>query len=558
MTTKALAFLPLITTVFAAGWVVKHDPDSFPVTITVDAGKSEGKLKPIWRFFGADEPNYATMPNGEKLISELGGLKRGAVYFRAHNMLTSGDGNPSLKWGSTNLYSEDASGHAIYDYKIADQIFDTYLKHGVRPYVEIGFMPEALSTHPTPYRHNWSPKDPYDAIYTGWAYPPTSYAKWGEIVFHWAQHCVQRYGKREVEKWYWEVWNEPNIGYWKGTQAEFFRLHDTAIDAVRRALPTARVGGPDNAGGGSFFNDVLDHVTDGTNTVTGTKATPTDFVSFHAKGIPTFVDGHVRMGLSTQLRVMDEGFAHVASHPSLKNTPIVIGESDPDGCAACQGPQLGYRNSAMYASYTAATLPRALELAKRRGVNLEGALTWAFEFEGVDPFAGFRQLASNGVDLPVLNVFRMFSKMKGEQVVATSDCQVPVDAVLQDGVRKSPDVGVWAAREGDQLAVLIWHYHDDDLPGPDANVSLKVSGLPATASQAHVSEYRVDQNHSNAYTAWLRMGSPQKPTPEQTRTLQQASRLSQVASLTPLDHGTGTLTFTLPRQGVSLLVISAN
>ena len=117
-------------------------PKSFQVSINVDAGQSLGPLRPVWRFFGADEPNYAYLPDGERLIGELGALKPGEVYFRAHNLLTTGDGTPGLKWGSTNAYREDQSGTPIYDWTILDRIFDTYLKHGVRPYVEIGFMPK--------------------------------------------------------------------------------------------------------------------------------------------------------------------------------------------------------------------------------------------------------------------------------------------------------------------------------------------------------------------------------------------------------------------------------
>ena len=100
---------------------------SFPVTITVDAGKPLGELKPIWRMFGADEPNYATMKNGRKLIGELGALKPHDVFFRTHNLLCSGDGTPALKWGSTGVYSEDTNGTPVYNWKILDAIFDTYI-----------------------------------------------------------------------------------------------------------------------------------------------------------------------------------------------------------------------------------------------------------------------------------------------------------------------------------------------------------------------------------------------------------------------------------------------
>jgi xylan 1,4-beta-xylosidase len=146
-------------------------PDkAFPVSVSVDASSAVGEMRPIWRFFGADEPNYATMKDGRRLLSELGELKQGDVYFRTHNLLCTGDGTPALKWGSTNAYTEDAQGKPVYDWTILDRIFDTYQARGVRPYAQIGFMPEALSLHPEPYQHEWRPGLRYDAISTGWSY----------------------------------------------------------------------------------------------------------------------------------------------------------------------------------------------------------------------------------------------------------------------------------------------------------------------------------------------------------------------------------------------------
>jgi len=288
----------------------------------------------------------------------------------------------------------------------------------VKPYAQIGFMPQALSTKPDPYQHEWRPGFPYNDIYTGWAYPPKDYNKWAELVYQWVKHCVARYGAKEVESWYWQVWNEANISYWKGTPEEFRKLNDYALDAVRRALPTARVGGPDTAGdGGKFMQEFLEHCLRGKNFATGQVGTPLDFLSFHAKGTtPTFPDGHVRMGIGGQLKTIDTAFARFASFPELKGKPIVIGESDPDGCAACQGPHLGYRNTTVYSSYTAASFARKHLLAEKHGVNLEGAVTWAFEFEDQPYFAGFRAMASNGLTLPVFNVHRMMAKMSGRRL----------------------------------------------------------------------------------------------------------------------------------------------
>jgi xylan 1,4-beta-xylosidase len=524
----------------------------------VDAARAIGELKPIWRMFGADEPNYAYMKDGQKLMGELGALKRGDVYFRAHNLLCTGDGTPALKWGSTGVYREDTNGQPIYDWTIVDRIFDSYLTNGVRPFAQIGFMPEALSIRPQPYQHSWTPAARYEEIMTGWTYPPKDYAKWRELVYQWVKHCVERYGRAEVEQWYWEVWNEANGHYWKGTPADFHKLHDYAIDGVRRALPKARVGGPHSAGtGGKWTRDFLEHCLRGTNYATGQVGTPLDFVAFHAKGSPVFTNGHVRMGIANQLRTINDGFALVASYPELKRTPIVIGECDPEGCAACQGPQLGYRNGTMYSSYTAASFGRFQEIADRRGVNLDAALTWAFTFEEQPPFAGFRQLASCGINLPALNVFKMFSRMHGQRVAVTSDAAVPLEAILKSGVRQAPDVSALAALGTNQFTALVWHYHDDDVPGPTAEVSLAVNGLPAGVKSAVATHYRIDAEHSNAFEAWKRMGSPAAPTVAQFAELQRAAQLAVLGppeKVTVADRST-TLTLNLPRQAVSLLVL---
>ena len=537
--------------------VFAQNPDSFPVHITVDAAHPTGPLKPIWRFFGADEPNYAYLKDGQKLLAELGDLKPKEVFFRTHSLLVTGEGTHALKWGSTNAYTEDAQGNPVYDWKIVDRIFDSYLERGVRPYVQIGFMPQALSVKPEPYRHHWTPAAKYDEIYTGWAYPPKDWAKWEELVYQWARHSVEKYGKDEVLKWYWQTWNEPNIGYWRGSRDEFFKLHDHAIKAVRRAIPGAKVGGPDVAGGagGDFLKAFLDHCVKGKNTATGETGTPTDFISFHAKGQPKDVNGRVQMGISSQLRDIDGAFAVIARYPEFANTPIVIGESDPEGCAACQGPNLAYRNGTMYSSYTAATFPRKLDLAAKHGVNLEGALTWAFEFEDQPYFAGFRSLATNGVDKPVMNVFRMFSKMDGDRLPVTSDSAIPLPEILRSGVRKNSDVSAFASLANKKLSVLVWHYHDDDLDGPDAAVSLKIPGLPIANGKAKVTHYRVDETHGNSFTLWKSMGEPQKPTPEQYAELEAAGKLATLGSATETqikDHA-ASLDFSLPRQGVSLL-----
>jgi xylan 1,4-beta-xylosidase len=516
----SIALAALVATASAA--------ESFPVKIQVDARRAGAELTPIWRFFGADEPNYVTMKDGRALLAELGVLKQGDVYFRAHNLLSSGDGTPALKWGSSNVYSEDAAGNPVYDWRIVDGIFDAYLANGVRPFVQLGFMPQALSSAPASiaYKHSWRPGFDYNLISGGWGYPPRDWQRWSDLCFELTKHLVQRYGEAEVLRWWFETWNEPNgPAYWKSTAEDFYKLHDYAVAGVRRALPKARVGGPHTAGhGGAYMEGFLDHITTGKNYATGETGTPTDFLAFHAKGAPTFTDGHVRMGIKEQLATIDRGFQMIAARAALKGKPIVIGESDPEGCAACQGPRFGYRNGTMYSSYTAAVFARKHELAARHGVNLQGAVTWAFEFEDQPYFAGFRQLASNGLDLPVLNVFRMFARMPGQRVAATSSGQISLDDMLAGGVRAAPDVGVIATRNADQVAVMVWHYHDDDVAGPDASIELVLRGAPRGFT--HLEHFRIDGQHSNAYAAWQRLGSPIAPDKGAWDTLRAAGQLA--------------------------------
>ncbi len=532
------------------------------VTVAVDAGKSDGVLPPVWRFFGADEPNYATMKDGEKLLSALGDLRKGEIFFRAHNLLNTGDGTAAFKWGSTNIYTETKDGKPVYNWTNIDRIIDTYRANGILPYLQIGFMPEALSSAPpgTPYRHNWRPGFAYKNIVTGWAYPPKDYEKWRELIFQWTRHNVERYGRAEVERWYFEVWNEANGSYWEASPEEFYKMHDYAVDGVRRALPTARVGGPDSAGaGGAFMDGFLRHVTSGKNYATGQTGTPTDFLAFHSKGQPSFVDGHVRMGISTHLKEVNKGFDKTLSVPALATKPVVIGESDPEGCAACPGPENAYRNGTMYSSYTAASFARIWELAARRRVNLEGVLSWSFEFEDQPWFAGYRQLSTNGIDLPVLNVFRMFSKLGTKKLAAISDGQISLDRVMADGVRGAADVGTMATRTSDgKIAVLLWHYHDDDVAAPAATVRLTITGLGRLASPGSATIWRVDPDTANAFTAWKKMGSPLNPNGDQYAALEKASVMQpQTLALSADRRGSVKAVVNMPRQGVALVVLDA-
>ena len=535
-----------------------------PVAITVDVKKPLGPMQPLWAYFGYDEPNYTYMKDGQKLLTELAALSPVPVYVRPHNLLTTGDGTPDLKWGSTNAYTEDQQGRPVYNWKIVDQIFDAYIKRGMKPIAQIGFMPEALSTHPVPYRHHWAPGQPYESIYTGWAYPPKDYQKWGELVYQWVKHSVARYGATEVKTWRWELWNEPNIGYWKGTLEEYNELFDHTEAAVHRALPTAILGGPETTGprwdkAANYLRGFLEHCARGKNYVTGNTGTRLDYVSFHAKGAPTLVAGHVRMNMGAQLDDLAEGFKIVAAFPEYRQLPVVIGENDPEGCAACgvqTNPENAYRNGTMYSSYTAAAYARLYELADRYRVNVAGAVSWSFEFENQPWFAGFRDLATNGVDKPVLNVFRMLGQMRGQRVAVASPTTLALSEIHNQVQSQRADLSALATADGRSASVLVWNYHNDDLPAAPSEVELTLLGVPAGTAQ--LQHYRIDDEHSNAYAAWQRMGSPVQVSAAQRVALEQSGQLALLAPPSRISskNGHAVVHFTLPRQGVSLLRLS--
>ena len=534
------------------------------VAIQVDLTRKIEPMRPVWAWFGYDEPNYTYMKDGKKLLTEISQLSNVPVYVRVHNLLSSGDGTAALKWGSTNAYTEDENGNPVYDWTIVDKIFDTYVERGMKPLVQIGFMPEALSVKPQPYRHYWTPRSRYNEIFTGWSHPPKDYDKWRELVYQWAKHSVARYGEKEVLTWYWEVWNEPDIGYWRGTFEEYCKLYDYAADGLKRALPSAKIGGPHTTDPNGeraykFLRDFLEHCVRGTNYATGKTGAPLDYVGFHAKGSPRIVDGRVQMDVGRQLRNISNGFKAVASFPELKHLPIIIGESDPEGCAACSvasHPQNAYRNGTMYSSYTAASFARKYELARLHDVNFLGAVSWSFEFEDQPWFAGFRDLATNGVNKPVLNVFRMFGMMKGDLVAVTSSAPLSAEQITASSVRGDADINALASMEPGNAAVMIWNYHDDDLPAKAANISLKVDGIDA--KRVLVFHYRIDEKHSNSYEVWKRMGSPQNPTEEQYAELERSGQLQMLTSPRWADVADGVLklNFDLPRQGVSLVKIT--
>jgi xylan 1,4-beta-xylosidase len=536
---------------------VAHAQVAATVSISVDGTSPGAPLERVWPYYGFDEANYATNASGQELLKTLVASHTAPVHIRTHFLLNTGDGSPSLKWGSTNVYTESTDGTPIYSWALMDGIFDAITNAGAFPFAEIAFMPQALSTMPSPYRNSTT-----YSLDGGSFYPPKDYGKWSSLVEEWATHSSTRYPNVE-NAWLWELWNEPDIGYWHGTFEEYAKLYDTTEAALHRVLPNAQLGGPAVAvPGGTFLTQFLAHCANEANTVSGQPGTRLDFISFHAKGGVVVTDEHVEMNLGNQLRLHQAGMSTVADSDTFRATPIYITEADPDGCAACpvsMNPANAYRNSPAYGTYEVAMMARTLELQTLTGVNLEGILTWAFTFPGTPYYAGYRALTTNGIDLPVLGAFKLLGALDGLRLPVNSDGRLSIDEILTNSVRKQPDIDAMATLNSNRIQVLLWNYHDDLVAAPASPVQLSVKVPASFGSSVSVTHLRVDDTHGNAYAVWTSLGSPTLPTAQQQLEMQQAMAPTPLGAAQSVTVAAGTvrLNFDLPRFALSLLTLEA-
>ena len=538
-----------------------------PVTVTVRADTEIGEMRPIWNYFGYDEAGTTLTREGRDLLAKLNALSHEPVRIRVHHLLTSGDGTLALKWSSTNVYTEDAEGNPVYDWTRLDAIMDELTRPGIEPFVQASFMPQALSSRPEPYTPTLVKSGlPRDMVSGGAFYPPKDWRKWEALIEAWARHSGERHGIERASSWLWELWNEPESPYWRGTKAEYFRLYDHFAAAVKRALPKARVGGPHVTdpgwkNGDVFMREFLEHCRSGKNAATGGVGAPLDFIAFHAKGTTRLDEKkRVEMNLRNHLQTIETYGRVIASFPEFARLPIYIGESDPEGCAGCPAtldPERDYRRTSQFAAYTAASFMRKQDLLARTGGDLRGAVSWAFTFAEQPWFNGLRALTTNEVALPVLNTFELFARLERRRVAVDAPSMIPVDDIIAGGVRGEPDLGAVATMDeaGSRLTVLLWNYHDVAGGHEDHRVvRLRLAGLPDNGREARAVEYSIDEQSGNAYTAWLAMGSPQSPTTGQIAKLHSASRMRATSrALTWNAAREADVRLVMPRQSVKLI-----
>jgi len=542
-----------------------------PIQIRVDAGRWLGELRHNWNYIGYDECNYTYTPEGQELLAKFGALEEKPYYVRAHHLFYTGNCHDVYKWGSTNVYLEGDDGQPIYNWTFMDLILDTILEHHCKPFVELGFMPLDLVA---PALYDRSKDTANFRVYqtTGWNCPPKDFDRWHDLVYNLVRRCVDRYGAAEVATWYWELWNEPDIFYWRGTIEEYNKLYDYTASAVKAACPQARIGGPSTTNpnlernSGRYLDSFLDHCVNGTNYVTGQKGAALDFVTFHVKGGGYRADPlHKKQNPPSVKQVVRDvgiGYDIVSKYAGLTQLECVLSEIDPDGWAAggaWDNANLNFRNTEYYPSYVACAFDKLNRWSTAKGWDLK-FLTWAFMFVGERCFEGTRAFSTQGIDKAILNLFRMYARMGTQQVAFESSAtKDPLQYADLWGFEETSDVSGFATLTGAKsLEVLIYNHHDDWDRKDQVEVELEVANLPFGEEGLTLRHFRIDGSHSNAYAEWVRQGRPMYPAPGQYAAIKARDGLELLAppQKLMLRDGKVKLSFTLPVHGISLLLVS--
>src|ERR1700733_10775782 len=497
-----LAFFPLmlsflLTTIDAAG-------QSAPIEITIDAHAHSHAFPHFWdQMFGSGRAILALRAN---YLDDLKDVHDdvGMRYVRFH----------AIFHDEVGVYDEDRNGDPVFNFTYVDQIYDGLLERGVRPFIELSFMPYKLASkpaiHPFWYKQNVA--------------PPKDYAKWDALIHAFAQHLVDRYGVAEVSQWYFEVWNEPNIDFWAGDpkQATYFELYDHTARALKAVNEHLRVGGPATAAA-HWIPAFLEHVKGA--------HVPIDFVSTHGYADDTVQD---LFGTSEDIPMHDR-VCHAVKmvHDQIAasaqaSLPLLWTEWNVPSYGELDARDNWYVGPAL-----------AHDIRQCDGqVNLMSWWTFddVFEEGGVkkEPFdGGFGLIAPDRIKKPSFYNFSLFHELGDERIDNSAD-----------------DVLVTRRKDG-AFVVAAWNLVDMDQRSQGTPVTLRLN-FKGVAAGAAITIQRVDETHGNPMTAYKAMGSPRYPTQAQIKALNAAST-SPAPEHRKLSNGA--LELTLPVNGLAVLEI---
>ncbi|GHV09268.1 hypothetical protein FACS189485_21670 [Spirochaetia bacterium] len=537
------------------------------VQVTVDASKWTGTLPHTWNYVGYDECNYTHSPGGMELIKKFGKLEK-PYYMRTHHLLCTGALHGAYKWGSTNVYTEDEKGSPVYYFDVIDRMCDIWLNNNCKPFFELGFMPFDMVNMSDVKAGQWWLYNEYKRI--GWNRPPKDYDKWYALIHALIEHLAQRYGQTELDTWYFEMWNEPDIFYWSGTHEEFCKLYDYTEAAIHDVLPSLRFGGPATTGAfaydstaANFLRDFLKHTKSGKNYKTGKTGTRLDFTTFHTKGGGySFTTSKKLENTPSVKKLLDQVriCGTIIKECGYGDLECILSEADPDGWAAggrFDNPAFNFRNTEYYASYVASTYKNLYDLAAELKMDIR-PLAWAFMFEGERCFEGTRTFSTQGIDKAVMNVFRYFAKL-GTQLVSLNSSRGLDPEKYQDywGKDAGAEVNGWATLTGTKSLEALVYCHEDTWDTEDVYpVEFSAEQIPFKGPYK-ITHYRIDKDHSNAYAEWVRQGKPDFPECGQYDAIKARDGLElaePVHTAVPID-GKVKLSFELPVKSVSLIVI---
>ncbi len=476
------------------------------ITMTVDAAAPAHPFPHYWeQMFGSGR---AILSLRESYRRDLRAVKHatGFEYIRFH----------AIFHDEVGLYNEDAQGQPVYNFSYVDQIYDGLLENGVRPFVELSFMPEKLAS--TPNRQGFWYK-PFNS-------PPKDWDRWGDLVEQFARHLVARYGIEEVRQWYFEVWNEPNIDFWAGNPKEetYYHLYDEAARAIKRVDPRLRVGGPATAQA-AWADRFIRHCVD--NNV------PIDFVSTHVYANDSAQDvfgtneviPRDQMVYRAVEKVHDQ--VKASARPDL---PIIFSEYN-----ASYKNEVEVTDSAFMGPWLANTIRQCDGLVN---ILAYWAFSDVFEEQGVvkRPFyGGYGLMAVGNIPKAAFNDFVLLHRLGTERLAMDSDSALAT---------RRPD---------GSLAIAVWNYAPPGETGPSKEVTLIIKDL-AGPRVARITQ--VDPDHGSALKAWEAMGKPDFPTRQQQEQLRRAGELPPAKDVALEGAGSRRLTLRIASHGLALIEIA--
>jgi xylan 1,4-beta-xylosidase len=469
--------------------------------VVVDASAAAHPFPHFWeKMFGSGRAILTLRDDYRRDLREVKGIT-GFEYVRFH----------AIFHDEVGLYDEDAQGSPLYNFSYVDQIYDGLLANGVRPFVEISFMPKKLAAR--------------DALHAFWykqnVSPPKDYAKWDALITRFAQHLVERYGAGEVSQWYFEVWNEPNIDFWAGDpkQATYWELYDHTARALKAVNSRLRVGGPATAQA-AWADAFIKHCAD--------QKVPVDFVSTHVYGNDKSEDvfgtseniSRNQMVCRAVKKVHEQ--IQASANPQL---PLIWSEFN-----ASYANEPAVTDTVYMGPWLADTIRQCDGL-----VDMMSYWTFSdvFEEQGVvkRPFyGGYGLLAENGIPKPAFAAFELLHHLGEERIAVDSDAALVT------------------RRKDGSLVIAVWNYAPPGESGETKTVTLRFKG--EKVKRAAIS--RVDREHGDVQPAYEKMGAPSFPTQAQITALRQAAELPAAEVR---DLRDGDLTVTLPAHGLAVIEV---